>query len=683
MRRYAVALILLAFASEAYARSFVDAGHTIAVDPQRGVDRRVDYASLLAYGPWDDRNYRLTKADLALLAPNEAEQVDPIPAFFRVGMRRAWPELRRSGPGEYPRHAYPTFRKMFGGYLVNGLIYPDVKKVGTRFEVVLENGVAPGAPATDALSGEVRVTTPNGGAESAVKINPVDPSKVIAATNGPIAGQTMEYSTDGGTSWTETTLPLGNTNGDPSVDWSSDGTYAYTTTLGSCNFNGCKVWFYRSNDGGATWTGLESDTPNDPRRELTNSGSDKEYLHVDKYPGSPYKDNVYLTWHNGNVMQFAVSTDFGNTFTKQAFSSASAELGIGSDIATGRNGEIYYIWPGINSKTIRLKKSTDGGVTFGSSIVVATTQASFIFPIPAIETREAFVYVSTAVDLSDGPYAGSVYAAWTDSTAPTTSNPSSNHARIQVAHSRDGGATWSVTTPHETADASTVDRFHPWLAVGPDGTVHVVFYDTRRSANRTGVDFFYAYSTDGGVTWSAPTRVTSVLSPNITDSFEFGDYNGADIVLDQLIGIWTDNRDESGGTAQSVDVYAAGIPPGSGGSASAAGYVPDGKFVPGVPLHVDKSGTDIALSWSPACGTVTDYAVYEGQLGVPNSLVSRLCSTGGATSAALTPSAGDRYYLAVPINGTVEGSYGQASDGSQRAPAAAGCFPQSIVSSCP
>jgi hypothetical protein len=427
-----------------------------------------------------------------------------------------------------------------------------------------------------------------------------------------------------------------------------------------------------------TWNGLESVTPGDPRREITTGGSDKEYIHVDKYSGSPYMDRIYVTWHDGNVLQFAASSDFGNTFAKQTFSNNAAELGIGSDIATGKNGEIYYVWPAFNSRTIRVRKSTNGGVTFAPSVVAASTQASFTFPIPSMDVRDAFLYVAADTDLTNGAFGGSIYLAWTDSTAPTTNTPSQNHARIQVAYSRDGGANWAVTTPHETADALSVDRWHPWLAVGPDGVVHVVYYDTRRDANRTSVDLFYAFSTDGAATWSAPQRVTSAQSPNIADGFEFGDYNGLDIVLQNLIAIFTDNRDESGGTLQSVDVYSARLTPGGGGPAG-AGTVPDGKDVPGTPLLVNRSGADLALSWGASCGPAVDYAVYEGEIGVGGSLTQRLCSTGGATSASLSASPDGRYYLVVPLNAGSEGSYGRDSAGNERTPAAAACAPQQVA----
>ncbi|MEO1087903.1 MAG: sialidase family protein, partial [Acidobacteriota bacterium] len=208
---------------------------------------------------------------------------------------------------------------------------------------------------------------------------------------------------------------------------------------------------------------------------------------------------------------------------------------------------------------IVLKRSTDGGVTFETGVVaVANTEGSFDFPIPSMDNREVFIYVAAAADTTDGPFANRIYASWTDSTAPTTGNPANNHARIQVAYSTDNGATWTARTPHETADATSVDRWHQWLSVGPDGKVYVMFYDTRQDPERESVDAYFSISEDGGDTWSTPERLTTVTSPSINGSFQFGDYNGMDVVMGRLITVFTDNRDESGGSAQSVDIYAAG-----------------------------------------------------------------------------------------------------------------------------
>jgi hypothetical protein len=530
----------------------------------RGVDsNNVRYDTLIRYGPWDDRNYQLTKADLEVLAKNEEELADPIPAFFRVRMRKEWPELRTEGPAQYPRSALQIFRLLYTGYEIDGKFYDKAEIRDGRFFVPKEPANVVPAPESRFLSGEVRVTSPEGAAESAVKMSPVNPDIVIAGSNGPGPGQRMHYSSDGGASWTETTLPLGGTCCDPTVDWKSDGTIAHTATLGNCGFSGCAVWYYRSSDNGQTWTDLENVTTGDPRRELTTSGSDKEFLHVDKSSSSPFQDNVYLTWHDANVLQFARSTNDGNTWTTTSFS--ADPVGIGSDIVTDSNGRIYYFWPGTNTRQIHLKTSVDGGATFATgTTVVASTNAAFDFPIPSMETRRAWIYVSADADLSSGPFSGSIYAAWTDTTAAESSMAANNHARIQVAYSRDSGATWNVVTPHETADSNSVDRWNQWLAVDADGTVHVVFYDTRNDPSRADVDLYHSFSTDGAVTFSTPSRLTSEISPNISDSFEFGDYNGMDAVMGKAIAVFTDNRRESTGSGDSIDIYATS-PEGDGG----------------------------------------------------------------------------------------------------------------------
>ncbi len=524
----------------------------------RGVDSRVDYSSLLEYGPWDDRNFDLTEEDLGLLGGNELDLNVQIPVFYRVQLRKENPGLLRSGPVQYPRSALPRFFIEYGGFLVDGKIYRAVRLVGGQLAVDMSKAAAMTEEqfvASKALMGDVRVTSPTGAAESAIAINPLDPNRVIAGSNGPGYGQVMHYSNDGGVSWQQAAaLPLGNTCCDPTVAWSSDGTKAYTVTLGS------GVWFYRSADYGATWSDLTNEAGSDPRREFGASWSDKEYLHVDLAPGSGCLDTLYVTWHEDGTMKFARSSDRGHTWSSPAtLSSGSSQAGIGSDITSDKEGNVYYVWPAYDTRKIWVRKSTDCGANFAPVVEVATSVASYDFPVPSMNTRRVFLYIAAAADLSDGPYGGSLYVSWTDTTAPASNTPANNHARIQVAYSRDGGSTWApATTPHETDDAASVDRWHQWLAVGPDGTVHAVFYDTRRDPSRESVDLFWSTSTDGAQTWSVPIRLTSEQSPAINDGFEFGDYNGMDVVMNDLIAIFTDNRNESGGGGDSVDVYAAG-----------------------------------------------------------------------------------------------------------------------------
>ena len=172
MRRSIVVCLALLSLSFPAAASQV----AVRVDPSRGFDPGVDYAKLLDYGPWDDRNYDLTVDDLKVLAPKEEENREAIPAFFRVRMRQAWPELRKIGPAQYPRHAYVIFRQMFGGYLVDGVLYARAERAGGSWTFESDGALPVDSPQaeTDFVSGEVRVTNPNGAAESAIKVSPAD-----------------------------------------------------------------------------------------------------------------------------------------------------------------------------------------------------------------------------------------------------------------------------------------------------------------------------------------------------------------------------------------------------------------------------------------------------------------------------------------------------------------------------
>jgi hypothetical protein len=119
------------------------------------------------------------------------------------------------------------------------------------------------------------------------------------------------------------------------------------------------------------------------------------------------------------------------------------------------------------------------------------------------------------------------------------------------------------------------------------------------------------------------------------------------------------------------------------------GAVPDGANVLGEQLTVGKTDSSniLSLFWGDSCNAANvDYAVYEGQLrDFANSVpvVSPDCTTGGATSADVTLQDGDRYFLVVPMSVSgFEGSYGPASDGTQRPVSQSACASQLIGGCC-
>jgi len=480
------------------------------IDQNRGVDQRVNYRSLTDFGPWDDRNYQLTLEDLSLLSLNEREQKEPIPAFYRVELRRRIPHLPRIGPAQYPRSAAEKFRLAYGGLMRNGQI-----------------PIIPALPVP--VGSEITLNQLLGAREASVEINPANPMQVIAGANTD-SGQEMYYSSDGGATW-NTAGVLPGSCCDPTIGWSSSGTIAYTASLTTAATTD-GVSFWRSFNGGQTWgpTLVISD----------DAAADKEFVHVDLSPNSPYRDQVYMTFHIGGVMQFAYSNDLGVSFMDRAF--PTAPMGIGSDITTDDSGNIFYVYGAYLNKEIILLKSSDGGANFETPRVIAHTQASYSWPIPAMETRFAWIYATADADRSGGTFHNSIYVAWTDTTNVETASPITNHSRIQVAASRDGGDTWSISSPHSSQDTLTVDRFNQWLSVDNNGVVHVVFYDTRHSSDRSGTDLYYSFSLDGAQTWSDPARISSQTSPNIQNNVEWGDYNGLSVNMDKMISAWTDNR---------------------------------------------------------------------------------------------------------------------------------------------
>lgn len=593
-----------------------------SIDRTKGADTRVNYRALP--GPWDDRNYALTEKDLELLSPDERAVQDPIPAFYRVQLRRALPDLPRTGSAQYPRSALETFLGEHGGYRIDGRTYRNVRRIGAdRFEFSASPPATKDASPKFLSGNERRVTWPDGAHESAVAINPVDPNLVIAGTNGPDNGQKMWRSTDGGLNWSGP-IALPNTCCDPTVGWSPDGSVAYAGALSAQ----MGVAFFRSMDHGVTWTLAKA---------ITQGGSDKEYLHVDRHAGSPHLGNIYLAWHDSHVQKFSRSTDGGTTWSATR-TVDSGGLGVGADITSDRNGNVYFFYPttgGSLPKKIRVVKSADGGATFEAGSSVASTKATFDFPIPAMETRRVLVYASADADRSNGPYANSIYVAWTEtSTTENDAEPNANHAVVRVAFSRDGGATWTVTTPHSSADVASVDRFNQWLAVDGQGRVFVTFYDTRHSSNRTGVDLYFALSVDGAQTWLEPQRLTSTTSNNSAEASEWGDYNGMDAVMHNVMATYTDNRPELL-WFDSRDVYAkGGFAPPNAAPVADFGFGTACYVASFTDASVDPDGAILSRTWEFGDGGTSSAANPTKTYAAPLTYPVRLTVTdnAGATS---------------------------------------------------
>jgi hypothetical protein len=165
--------------------------------------------------------------------------------------------------------------------------------------------------------------------------------------------------------------------------------------------------------------------------------------------------------------------------------------------------------------------------------------------------RNALIYVTLGVDKSSGPRKGTVYATWTDLVGAEPgcrASASSGNSSVFFSSSSDG-TRWSTAAQVKTT-TQKADRFNQWMDVSEDGTIHVIFYDTRDDPRREKTHLYYLASTDGGATWINETRVTTAQTDETTSAADlgnqYGDYNGLAVFGGFAHPIWTDRRSAGG-----------------------------------------------------------------------------------------------------------------------------------------
>jgi hypothetical protein len=396
----------------------------------------------------------------------------------------------------------------------------------------------PGAATAALFEGEVRVTsTPQWQNEPALAVNPLNPDNLIAGSNdyhyhgnGGFVWVGLYTSHDGGDSWSEQPLPGtgGLTNpvggvlpypsaGDPIMAFDGLGT-AYA---GGIDFQGGQSWIFvsASPDGGDTWL-----QPTFPGGALSGFGfQDKPDM-----AGDPTLPLAHVCW-----------TDFGLPAIVAAAGAAGAwtpivpisEVGPvqGCSIAVGGDSSVYVAYMRYSGclscgGSLKFTKAAPGGVGWSTpSTIVATQSVSGAnFRING--------FPSLAVDESGGASDGDLYVVWTDNRAGS--------ADVWLVKSTDAGATWSAPT-RVNQDPGTAGQFQAAVAVGPDGKVHVTFYDTRLGGGYT---YWGATSEDGGATWRERPMASAPTPPTASAGF-LGDYTDLQVGSDGVAhAVWADGR---------------------------------------------------------------------------------------------------------------------------------------------
>jgi len=222
---------------------------------------------------------------------------------------------------------------------------------------------------------------------------------------------------------------------------------------------------------------------------------DKQWITIDNNPKSPHYNRVYAMWvdfHNRVPVPFVSFADAKADGTHTDWS-APQKLPVTPDNPQGvtyllphvdPNGTVYTTltnFSNFGSKvccvSIFVDRSSDGGVTWS----VAGTAVTGVTPPPLLYSnttfRDGIENTFAAGNQLDAQGFYPLYVAYEDFSAGV--------GNVLLTASGDGGATWS--TPIQVNDnPSRVDAFQPNLAVAPNGTVSVNFYDRRLACPAAG-----------------------------------------------------------------------------------------------------------------------------------------------------------------------------------------------------
>jgi uncharacterized repeat protein (TIGR01451 family) len=431
-------------------------------------------------------------------------------------------------------------------------------------QVVIIGGV-PSDAASPLPGPAVRITpaTADDQKEPSIAINPTNPRNLVAGSiDGAGGGQCAVYnSTDRGATWAADLLPTasGFTNaGDPVLDFAADGTVYYLCMNTALNNSQLGQYVYVSTDGGQVWS-----APVLAIARVSTDRDDKGDIVVDDRPLSPFLGNVYVatTRLNSGDVHFARSTTKAASFSNGQVISDAA-VGFDVSLAVGADGAVYAAWsrenlgsPGV-SNAILIDKSTNGGVSFGAlsggtdhvvqvgGIVAGGTGG--VRPDPGRGNGAPYI----ATHPTDPNV---VYAVWAENP------PGADDSDIHFARSIDGGNTWPASIRLNTDVNPASDFFSqywPTMSVDPiDGEIDIIWYSDENDPNRSDgtplIDLYFTSSTDDGLSFATPTRVT--LTSTTPFGF-FGDYLGIDSYGGVAHPIWVDTTlgggDQDVATAQ-------------------------------------------------------------------------------------------------------------------------------------
>jgi len=320
----------------------------------------------------------------------------------------------------------------------------------------------------------------------------------------------VAWSDDGGLTW-HALPPLdpGIFRSDPVLLADEDGVFYYNSLLGGA----FSTWIYRSYDGGKTWI--------DP---VFAFGGDKQWMAVDRTSG-PSRGALYQAWNTAGNNYFPAtfnrSLDGGETWSSPMAIPGPPILGT---LAVGINGEVFVVGAdsSAGSSVVVTRSLIPGNPSFEPTFQPETPLGmGSLVRGPAVNPGGLGGQPIIEVDRSSKLYRGSVYVF--SSIDPLGADP----ADVLFARSTDGGATWHPSL--RVNDDPVGNGAFQWfgtMSVAPNGRIDAVWNDTRDSGESRYSAIYYAFSLDGGASFSPNFRITDAYDSLIgwPAQAKIGDY---------------------------------------------------------------------------------------------------------------------------------------------------------------
>jgi hypothetical protein len=321
-----------------------------------------------------------------------------------------------------------------------------------------------------------------------------------------------------GINWINSRLPL-TINGhafllgfDPSVAVDASGIFYYCYGVSDGSSSGANAISVASSTDGMNWT---------LKKFVTyNSGGqfdDKYWIAAD-----PNKTGrLYVGWDRNKgqnqTLYCAISSDGGSSWSspiKVNDGRSSFERVIYAFPAVSpKDGTVFMAWLDYSRNKIFVDKSVNSGFSWGKDVAAATTHVGFGRDLGCNGGRTMTPAPQLGIDAN-----GTLYLTYADDNG-------TGNFDVYLVKSTTGGASWTVPIKLND-DVGNAQQFNPALAVQPNGTIYVSWYDRRDDPNNCLMHIYATVSTDGGASFSPNVRVTTTASSYDGNANGPGDYSG-------------------------------------------------------------------------------------------------------------------------------------------------------------